>query len=384
MNGSSRRTAAFLFSRWLITHEFPANSLPDNQERAFIQDLVYTTIRYIRPLRLMIGKFVAKWPKGELESLLYIGACQIFFMKNMKDYAAVNETVEAAKYCQNHNIPKVVNGVLRNLIAHREELLAELAKAPLETRESFPTALIRRWVERFGEENAAKLAIWHNRPAVTYLAQKTGEFVKLERGVKIENVEGFNEGDFIVQDPGTSHAVALMCIEPGVEVLDACAAPGGKSIQMAWRGAKVTSCEINPKRRKRLAENVERVQLPIEIISELPSSSLRTFSRVLADVPCSNTGVLGRRPDARWNWSVEKMEALVKLQSQILDVCAGLVKKDGILVYSTCSNEPEENQDQIAAFLKRDKRFELIDQFESLPFQTEYDGAFAAAMRKIY
>lgn len=383
MNGASRRTAAFLFARWLMTHEFPANLLPDGEDRAFIQDLVYTAIRHLRSLRLLIGKFVSKWPKGELEALLYIGACQIFFMDSVKDYAAVNETVEAAKRCSNPNIPKVVNGVLRNMLRNRDELIAELAKAPLEVRESFPSALIRRWTERFGEENAARLASWHNRPAITYLAKRTGEFVELERGTRVENVEGFKEGEFIVQDPATSHAVALMEIEPGIDVLDACAAPGGKSIQMAWRGASVTSCEINPKRRKRLIENFERLRLPIKIIEELPSSSSAAFSRVLADVPCSNTGVLGRRPDARWNWSVEKMLSLVKLQSQILDVCANLTKKDGILVYSTCSNEPEENQKQIAAFLKRNGNFELIGEFESLPFETQYDGAFAASMRRI-
>ena len=126
MNGASRRTAAFLFARWLMTHEFPANLLPDGEDRAFIQDLVYTAIRHLRSLHLLIGKFVSKWPKGELEALLYIGACQIFLMDSVKDYAAVNETVEAAKRCSNPNIPKVVNGVLRNMLRNRDELIAEL------------------------------------------------------------------------------------------------------------------------------------------------------------------------------------------------------------------------------------------------------------------
>lgn len=374
--GSSRRSAAFIVARWIATKDFPASMLPTGADRAFVQDIVYTTIRRIRPLRKILGALMKQWPKGELEALLYVGAAQILYMPDVPDFAAVSETVDAAKACENPSIAKVVNGVLRNVIRRREEFEKMIADAPLEERESFPTALVRRWERRFGAENAARLCAWHNTPAETFLARRDGSFVKLERGQRVEDVPGYAEGDFIVQDPGTRLAVELLDPKEGERILDACAAPGGKTVQIAWRGASVVACEVNPKRRRRLEENLARLKLGVEVIPELPAS--QTFDKVLVDAPCSNTGVLRRRPDARWNWNEEKLAALVKLQSEILDACASRVAPGGVLVYSTCSNEPEENDAQVTAFLARHPDFSLAESRESIPFESGTDGAFAA------
>ena len=389
--GGSRRSAAFIVARWIATKDFPSSMLPNGAERAFVQDLVYTTIRRIRPLRKILGALMKQWPKGELEALLYVGAAQILYMPDVPDFAAVSETVDAAKGCENPSIAKVVNGVLRNVIRRRGEFEKMIASAPLEERESFPTALVRRWERRFGAENAARLCEWHNTPAETFLARRDGSFAKLERGQRVEDVAGFAEGDFIVQDPGTRIAVDLLDPKPGERILDACAAPGGKTVQIAWRGAEVTACEVNPKRRRRLEENLARLKLGVEVIPELPSlpenfqlstSNFKLFHKVLVDAPCSNTGVLRRRPDARWNWSEEKLAALVKLQAEILDACAPRVAPGGLLVYSTCSNEPEENEAQVTAFLERNPDFSLEESRESLPFESGTDGAFAARLRR--
>ena len=383
---NSRRTAAFAIARWLATKDFAANLLPDGPDRAFVQDLVYTVIRRLRPLRKVLGALTAKWPKGELEALLYVGAAQVLYMDDVPDFAAVNETVEAAKACANKSVSKVVNGVLRNLIRRRDEFAAMIASAPLEERESFPTALVRRWTDRFGAEGAAKLCAWHNEPAETFLARPDGSFVALERGKKVGDVPGYAEGDFIVQDPATALAVELVDAKAGDGVLDACAAPGGKAIQLAWRGAKVTACEVNPKRRRKLEENVKRLALSdsIKIIESLPTPPTPTpslaFSKVLVDAPCSNTGVLRRRPDARWNWTEEKLATLVKLQAEILEQVAPLVRPGGTLVYSTCSNESEENLGQVEAFLARHPDFRLDATRESVPHETGHDGAFAARL----
>lgn len=395
---NSRRTAAFIVLRWLRTKDFPATLLPEGPDRAFVQDLVYTVLRRLRALRKVLGILVPKWPKGELEAFLYVGAAQILYMKDVPDYAAVNETVEGAKLCPQKSVAKVVNGVLHNLIRRRGELEALLAAAPPEERESFPTELVRRWTARFGAGNAAKLCAWHNEPAKTFLARKDGSFVELERGKKVTDVPGFAEGGFIVQDPGTALAVGLMDAKPGDVILDTCAAPGGKTVQLAWRGAKVTACEVNPKRRRKLEENIARLRLEVEVVGSLESAGsgsaaglendlahsttqkTKQFPKVLVDAPCSNTGVLRRRPDARWNWSVEKLEALVKLQAEILDQAARLVASGGTLVYSTCSNEPEENLDQVNAFLARHADFSLDTTRESVPFESGHDGAFAARL----
>ena len=389
--GSSRRSAAFIVARWIATKDFPSSMLPTGENRAFVQDIVYTTIRRIRPLRKILGVLMKQWPKGELEALLYVGAAQILYMPDVPDFAAVSETVDAAKGCENPSIAKVVNGVLRNVIRRREEFEKMIADAPLEERESFPTALVRRWERRFGTENAARLCAWHNTPAETFIARRDGSFVKLERGQRVEDVAGYADGDFIVQDPGTCLAVELLDPKEGERVLDACAAPGGKTVQIAWRGASVVACEVNPKRRRRLEENLARLKLGVEVIPELPSlpenfqlstSNFKLFHKVLVDAPCSNTGVLRRRPDARWNWNEEKLAALVKLQAEILDACAPRVAPGGTLVYSTCSNEPEENEAQVTAFLARHPDFSLEESRESIPFESGTDGAFAARLRR--
>ena len=378
--GNSRRSAAFIVARWIATKDFPSSMLPTGENRAFVQDIVYTTIRRIRPLRKILGTLMKQWPKGELEALLYVGAAQILYMPDVPDFAAVSETVEAAKGCENLSIAKVVNGVLRNVIRRRKEFEKMIADAPLEERESFPTALVRRWERRFGADNAARLCAWHNTPAETFIARRDGSFVKLERGQRVEDIPGYAEGDFIVQDPGTRLAIELLGPKEGEHILDACAAPGGKAVQIAWRGATVVACEVSPKRRRRLEENLARLKLGVEVIPELPAS--QTFDKVLVDAPCSNTGVLRRRPDARWNWNEEKLAALVKLQSEILDACASRVALCGVLVYSTCSNEPEENEAQVAAFLARHPDFSLEESCESIPFNSETDGAFAARLRR--
>lgn len=378
---NSRRAAAFAVSGWILTKEFPSNLLPQGPDRAFVQDLVYTTIRRIRPLRKVLGELVRKWPKGELEALLYIGAAQILYMPDVPDFAAVNETVVAAKVCGNPSVAKVVNGVLRNLIRRREEFERRLVAEPLEVRESFPSVLVRRWTARFGAENAERLCKWHNEPAETWLAYPD-RFEKLPRGERVNEVEGYAEGAFIVQDPGTGLAIDLLAVKPGERILDACAAPGGKSVQLSWRGASVTACEVNPHRRAKLAENLARLKLAdkVKVVDSLDGAD--TFDKVLADAPCSNTGVFRRRPDARWNWNAEKLAVLVKLQAEILDRCATRVAAGGRLVYSTCSNEPEENAEQVAAFLTRHPDFVLVESKESLPFESGHDGAFAAAFER--
>ena len=169
---NSRRAAAFVVARWIATHGHLSEMLPDGPDRAFVQDLAYTTVRRFRALRSVLGKLVTKWPKGEMEALLLVGGAQILYMPDVPDFAAVNETVMAAKCCPNKSIAKVVNGVLRNLIRRREEFEAYLKSAPLAERESFPNGIVNRWVERYGEEAAEKLCKWHNQPSETWLAYR--------------------------------------------------------------------------------------------------------------------------------------------------------------------------------------------------------------------
>ena len=387
--------------------------LPQGPDRAFVQDLVYTTVRRFRPLRTILGQLVAKWPKGELEALLLVGAAQLLYMPDVPDFAAVNETVAAAKYCANKSIAKVANGVLRNLIRRRAEFEAQLAAAPLAERESYPNQLVKRWIARYGEAGAEALAKWHNQPAETFLAYPpgtclnglnalnglNGPFVRLPRGQRVEDVPGYAEGAFIVQDPATALAVELLDVRPGLSVLDFCAAPGGKTIQIAWRLTPTVptvptvpqspNClvaqEVNPARLRRLRANLARLHLDwVTTIgpAEGGQAAFGPFDRVLVDAPCSNTGVLRRRPDARWRWTEDRLKDLVAQQDAILSAAAAHVAPGGRLVYSTCSNEPEENGDRVAAFLAVHPEFAEESRRESIPHESGHDGAFACALVK--
>ena len=382
---NSRREAAFALMRYLAAKEFPQKLISDGPERAFIQEVLYVAVRRLRALRFILGKYVRKWPKGELEALLYIGAAQILFMDSIPDFAAVNETVNAAKICSNPSVAKVVNGTLRNLIRNRAEIESLLRESPLETRESFPTILVKRWIKAFGEEDAARLCRLYNTPAETFLARPDGSYTVLERGVKVSDVSGYAEGEFIVQDPATKHAVELANVCEGIEALDACAAPGGKTVQLAWRGAKVTACEVNPRRRKVLFENIARTKIAVDVVGsfdEIPAG--KKFDVVLVDAPCSNTGVFRRRPDARWNWSLEKMTQLAALQAQILEAASKFVKPGGRLIYSTCSIEDEENIFQVREFISSHPDVAVGEMRSVLPFKTGTDGSFACELVKKY
>ncbi len=382
---NSRRTAAFVVQRWLATHDFPNEMLPQaGEDRAFVQDLVYTVVRRFRALRSVLGELMKRWPKGELEALVLVGAAQVLYMPDVPDFAAVNETVAAAKMSgRDKRLDRVVNGVLRNLVRRREEFQAKLAAAPLAERESYPNALVRRWTARFGAANAEALAKWHNQPAETWLAYPD-RFEKLARGRKVADVAGFADGAFLVQDPATAGAIELLDVKPGLSALDFCAAPGGKTVQIAWRlgGGRLVAQEVNPKRLRRLQTNLARMKLGwVEAVQALPADA-GLFDRVLVDAPCSNTGVLRRRPDARWRWDAEHLTQLTGLQAEILESAAAHVAPGGLLVYSTCSNEPEENADQVAKFLAAHPEFSEVARRESLPFETGHDGAFACALRR--
>ena len=386
---NSRRVAAFAVARWRAEGVFPSELIADcGEDRAFVQDLVYTVVRRLRPLRKILGELVTKWPKGELEALLYVGAAQIMYMSGVPPYAAVSETVEAAKLSGGRRkLDPVVNGVLRNLLRRKAELERMVESSSLAVRESYPDWLVNRWIARYGEETAERLAKWHNMPAETFLAYPDGSYVKLARGESVPDQDGYAEGGFIVQDPATAGVVKLLDVKPGERVLDFCAAPGGKTVQIAWRmkgEGRLLAQEVNPRRLKRLRENLERTGLGwVETVQSVAGhEGERSFSRVLVDAPCSNSGVIRRRPDARWRIDASRVAGAAKMQAEILKSAAAYVEKGGILVYATCSNEPEENSMQVERFLASEEgsRFREIGRYESLSVETDHDGAFACAL----
>ena len=418
---SSRREAIFIITRWLATQDFPERLISDGPDRAFITDLVYTTVRHYRTLEWILERLVKKMPKGETEAALLVGACQILFMPDVAEYAAVNETVEAAKLASKQT-SGLVNGVLRNLLRQRDTLWADLGKQSVGIRTSHPDALITRWLERFGEEETLALCEWNNTPAETFLAVPPGapspldarpasapaapsanaalptpDFYTLPRGTRVEDVPGFADGAFIVQDPATAPAIGLLGVKPGLKVLDACAAPGGKTVQLAWRMGPPASADhllvaldLHEDRLATVRTNLERtrqtwVTVQQGDLSDNPCAALEPFGlfdRILLDAPCSNSGVLRRRPDARWRWTTKRMKKLAAMQALMLENALSLLAPKGRLVYSTCSLEPEENRRQITALRETHPELVCVGVEERIPTRSHTDGAFACAFER--
>jgi len=394
----SRREAAFILTRWLETYDFPDRMMTDTPNRAFVQNLVYTTIRRKNSLLWILQKFVKHMPKGEVEALLLLGSAQILFMKDVPDHAAVNETVEAAKRTS-LSVAQLLNAVLRRLITERETLLVELEQQPDPIRFSHPEILVQRWSKQFGTEACRKLCAWDNTSPETIISPLDGRkppyeeypgypnYYVLPHGIRLEQLDGFNEGAFIVQDPATSGAVDLMKVSDGMTILDACAAPGGKTVRLALLNPNglTVAMERHEDRLAQLNSTLLRTrQHQVRIIhgdaTTAESYQGVKFDRILLDVPCSNSGVLRRRPDARWRWSERRLKKLTDMQRRILETALKFLKPDGILVYSTCSVEPEENQQQIDSVLPLFPGLCCIETRIHLPFSTGTDGAFAAAL----
>lgn len=396
---SSRREAIYIVTRWLETSEFPDRMISDGPDRAFVTDLVYTTVRRRRTLEWALGQLVKKMPKGETEAALLTGAAQILFMPSVADYAAINETVEAAKLASRQTAG-LVNAVLRNLLRQRDALLADLAKQPLGVRTSHPDSLVTRWTERFGAAETEALCTWNNTPAETFVAYPPGApepFAPVPRGTRVESLPGYAEGAFIVQDPATAPSIDLLDVRPGQAVLDACAAPGGKTVQIAWRmGApasehhRLVALDLREDRLETVRANLARTRLgwvtvgqgdltgdPQELIARYGR-----FDRILIDAPCSNTGVLRRRPDARWRWTTKRMKALAETQAAMLEKALALLAPNGRLVYSTCSLEQEENRRQISALRKDHPEVVCAGVEERIPTRSQTDGAFACALER--
>jgi len=394
---SSRREAIYILTRWLETQEFPDRLISDGPDRAFVTDLVYTTVRRRRTLEWALGQLVKKMPKGETEAALLIGAAQILFMPSVAEYAAVNETVEAAKIASRQTVG-LVNAVLRNLLRQRDALFAGLAKQSLGVRTSHPDSLTTRWTDRFGTEEAEALCAWNNTPAETFAAYPPGApepYAAVPHGTRVESLPGYSEGAFIVQDPATAPAVDLLDARPGLSILDACAAPGGKTVQIAWRmGAPISerhrlvALDLRADRLETVRANLARTRLDWVTVEEGdltadPHDLLARhgrFDRILIDAPCSNTGVLRRRPDARWRWTTKRMKQLAETQAAMLEKAFSLLAPNGRVVYSTCSLEPEENRRQISHLRKTHPEIACVGVEERIPMRSKTDGAFACAL----
>lgn len=423
INESPREFSARLVHQFLESYRFPAKDLPaDPHTRPFVTEVTLGIMRELAPLRWMISKLSRKPPTLFVESYLLCALYEIFYMRQPALHAIVNETVDSIKPHRPREAG-FVNALLRAAIRQKDDLLTRLAAQPDDIRWSHPAYLVERWIATYGRDKAEAMTKWDNQPAgiivrinpyrttmeafsallkadgITSIPHKMCPelFLTISRGIDITRLPGFRDGLFWVQDPATHNAFLHMDIQPDQQILDACAAPGGKSLAIAAalkESGALISMDVHEDRLPELKQNFERI--PFTNVSIIQGDAARPeesdalkavtpdggFDRILLDVPCSNSGVLQRRPDARWRFSANRLKKLVKRQRRILSTIAPLVKIGGTIVYSTCSIDPEENEKQIETWLAANPAFACIKQTLLLPGDKNCDGSYAATLQR--
>ncbi|WP_249068426.1 16S rRNA (cytosine(967)-C(5))-methyltransferase [Argonema antarcticum] len=389
----------------------------NDADRRLVTELLYGSVRRQRTLDAIIdqlGKKKASQQPPDLRTILHLGLYQLRYLNHIPDSAAVNTTVQLAKENGFSALSGVVNGLLRQYIrltvgqASRLPLLEwggqdahptrqdfhKVETSPLQLPEnpveklgilhSYPDWIVQLWLEQLGEAETEQLCEWMNQPPTIDLRINPlrTSIEEVETGLKsagilvnrvphlpqalrligntgaIQNLPGFNEGWWIVQDSSAQMVAHLLDPQPGEVIIDACAAPGGKTTHIAELmkdDGKVWGCDRTSSRLKKLQQNAQRLNLKSIQICTGDSRNLPKFTntadRVLLDVPCSGLGTLHRHADARWRQTPETVLELSTLQSELLAHSATFVKYGGILVYSTCTLHPQENENVIQTFL---------------------------------
>jgi 16S rRNA (cytosine967-C5)-methyltransferase len=340
-----------------------------DRDRALVRKLVATVLRRVGTLRHLLGRFLEKgFPDDapRVETVLLIGAAQILFL-DVPDHAAVDLSVRlvqadrrAGKY------PGLINAVLRRITREGPDLIKALDPVPLDT----PPWLFARWQRNYGGDTARAIAIAHGHEPPLDLTVKadaenwaqrlrghvlpTGT-IRTGTGGLVSLLPGYSEGAWWVQDAAAALPARLFGDIAGKHVADLCAAPGGKTAQLAHAGARVTAVDRSANRLVRVRENLARLGLSAAMIAaDVTEWQGGPFDAVLVDAPCSSTGTIRRHPDVGWLKTEADLAQLVDLQRRLLDRAVAITHPGGTIVYCVCSLEPEEGEQQIEALLARE------------------------------
>ncbi len=410
----------------------------DPRDRRWVQELVYGLLRS----RGWIDSILAPRITGglarldaDLADLLRLGAYQLLSMGSVPAYAAIAQTVELAKRRHGIGASKLVNAVLRRIDREREmPAVATPAGAAaaldrnhdlterMAVRTSHPRWLLERWIGAWGKDATDRLTahnnseapiivrpfgitrdelheILHERGVETIPTPLLADGLQLPPGVALTQLAAFQRGQLYVQDSGSALVVQYGHVPIGDVAADMCAAPGGKTLALVQAGARVIASDRSAARLQRLHANLERMQVTGVDVREMDATAptLEQVDAILVDVPCTGTGTFRRHPDARWRLRVSDIALLPVLQRDILAASSSCVKPGGLLIYSTCSLEREENDAVVNEFLADDDAFVLepppagvvpdavLDRgmLRVLPQDHGVDGAFAARLRRI-
>jgi 16S rRNA (cytosine967-C5)-methyltransferase len=409
-NTSSRTLALAALGQWRGGKKFADAILGEllrfsgltAADRAFATELFYGVLRNLTLLDFWIGQLRSGHVDRDSRDLLRLGLYQLFLLQT-PEHAAVFETVALAS-------PKsrpLINAILRNAARQKEMLQALANKEGLSVRKSHPQFLIDRWQENFGSQNTEALCDWNNQPAPVYARinrmkisddEFRATYPECERVAARENFVRLTSipetalaaGHCYIQDPSTAAACRLLDPQPGDRVLDACAAPGGKTgylAELMKNNGFILACDRDERRVETLADNLQRLGAEIaqSIRHDWTKKTLKdqaAFDRILTDAPCSNTGVMRRRIDVRWRLTTNDFARMAAEQLRIVRAIVPSLKPGGTLVYGTCSLEPEENEQIVQRILKEFSFLKLVEQKSILPFRDGFDGAYAAKLMR--
>jgi 16S rRNA (cytosine967-C5)-methyltransferase len=356
---------------------------------------------------------------NDLRDILRLGAYQLVILDRVPAHAAVDTTVDLARTIIGESAARFANAILRSVGGRAASPARDLHPGPhLADRFSHPLWLVERWLARFGMEGTTGLLEWNNqRPHLTLQPAREsldalqarcwngGVGVRrapFDAGLIVDghhptDLPGYAEGAFFIQDPAQALVIQFAAVPRDALVFDACAAPGGKTIALGRIASQVLAGELKPERAERLLENLQRAGSGREqvVVASASAPPIRQADVVLLDAPCLGTGTLARHPDARWRTSPEGLAQVVRRQTFLMNALAPTVRPGGWLVYSTCSLEPEENENQVALFLATHPEFHrdpvpgILDAQRTaagdlllLPQRDQVDGAFAARLRR--
>ena len=419
-----------------LTKELAKQRELSGPDRRLVTELVYGTLKAQGMLDWALSHFLNR-PLSKLtpviRDILRMGVYQLLFLDRIPPSAACNEAVELAKRNGHIGVARFVNGVLRSLLRQPEKIAypdaADDAAGYLSLRHLHPRWLVERWLAQLGFEATEALCRFNNQPPPlsirTNLQRISREALQArlaEEGVRCEpsllapeglllleappllSLASFREGLYQVQDESSMLVAHVVAPQPGETIIDACAAPGGKTTHLAERmqnKGTIWACDVHAHKMDLLQDNADRLGLQVihprcldarDIGKTWPAQA----DRRLVDAPCSGLGVLRRRADARWRKEISQIEELTILQREILEGAAPALKVGGILVYSTCTVEPAENRQTIEWFLARHPEFELEDAGSLLPVPRQgepmvqlwphidgTDGFFLCRLRKV-
>lgn len=404
----------------------------DSKDRGLLTELTYGTLQHRMTLDYYLEPFVHgkldKWVRELLRMSLY----QIVYLTKIPPHAVVHEAVEIAKRRGHKRIAPTVNGILRSVLRKGVRSLDTLedgvAKIAIET--SHPEWLIARWIELYGEEDATAMAHENNNPAPISMRVNTVKMTRDEAVAALEsegfevslgeivaeslisnsgnpaNTEAYKQGLVTIQDESSMLPVNALDLAPGMKVLDMCAAPGGKTTHIAEmmnNEGEVFAHDVHDHKIKLIETNAKRLGLTSITAKSGDSRKLvevygeSSFDRILLDAPCSGFGVIRRKPEIKYVKNQTDLEGLITIQSELLETAEKLIKPNGIIIYSTCTVEYEENQGMVEKFLENHLDMEIIplpnlkdnkklaiegDTLQVLPQHFGGDGFFVAALRK--